>query len=228
MASAVELRLPADEFALSHTLVSTPGCSIEVERLVAKGSDSLMPLVWVVAEDFSAFETALEDDPTVESFSVLSEFDEKRFYRVNWASAVEGVVRLLVEEEGVLTRIRAQGGTWRLQAICPDRESISRTYELCRRSGLSLSIESIYDLAGRDSQRYGLTESQYATLLTAYEQGYYEVPRRVSLSELAEELGISHQALSERLRRSHANLVERTLASATSEGDGRPRLANLN
>lgn len=36
--------------------------------------------------------------------------------------------------------------------------------------------------------------------------GYYDVPRTVTLTELADSLDVSHQGLSERLRRAHANL----------------------
>ncbi len=50
------------------------------------------------------------------------------------------------------------------------------------------------------------------SLIKAKEMGYYDVPRGISLSELADELGVSHQALSERLRRGHGRLIDRTLS----------------
>ncbi|MFC7008889.1 helix-turn-helix domain-containing protein [Halalkalicoccus salilacus] len=52
--------------------------------------------------------------------------------------------------------------------------------------------------------------------------GYYDVPRTVTLTELANKLDISHQALSERLRRAHANLIDRTISSTEGRSD-RPR-----
>lgn len=48
-------------------------------------------------------------------------------------------------------------------------------------------------------------------------QGYYEVPRSVSMTELANILDISYQALSERLRRAHANLIDRMITPTELE-----------
>nr|WP_222863711.1 helix-turn-helix domain-containing protein [Natronococcus pandeyae] len=41
----------------------------------------------------------------------------------------------------------------------------------------------------------------------AVRHGYFEIPRRISLEELAAELGVTHQALSERLRRASDTLA---------------------
>ena len=60
-----------------------------------------------------------------------------------------------------------------------------------------------------------LTEPQQGAVAEAYRHEYYDVPREVSLDELARELEISHQALSERLRRAN-----RVLVSEQLEGGG--------
>ncbi|WP_227378576.1 helix-turn-helix domain-containing protein [Haladaptatus halobius] len=36
----------------------------------------------------------------------------------------------------------------------------------------------------------------------------YSIPRDATANDLAEELGVTHQALSERLRRVHGNLID--------------------
>ena len=56
-----------------------------------------------------------------------------------------------------------------------------------------------------------LTDKQGEALELAFEQGYYEIPRDTTAKEFAEAVGISHQALSERLRRAHKNLAENTV-----------------
>ena len=66
---------------------------------------------------------------------------------------------------------------------------------------------------GVRGERSPLTKTQYETVVTAYELGYFDVPRKVTLKELAAELDVSHQALSERLRRSHAALVDAELSN---------------
>lgn len=58
---------------------------------------------------------------------------------------------------------------------------------------------------------FGLTAERYEVLTAAAERGYFDVPRRLTMTELAEELDISQQALSERLRRGHGTLIDSAL-----------------
>lgn len=222
MATIIECRVPLDEFALTRTFASVPHLQVEAERFVALGSDSPMPFVSVVTDDFDTFEAAVEEDSTVESFSALGGEQEKRFYRMEWTAAVERVLELLLGNGGVLTQAQSGGESWRLTVLCSDREALSRTYESCEENGLSLGIDSICELDDGENARFGLTEAQHATLLEAEKQGYYDVPRDATLSELATVLGISHQALSERLRRGHGNLVSRTLSSVGEDEEHSP------
>lgn len=59
-----------------------------------------------------------------------------------------------------------------------------------------------------------LTETERETAINAVESGYYEQPRETSLGELAEELGISESATSQRL-----TAIESKLALATFPGE---------
>lgn len=59
--------------------------------------------------------------------------------------------------------------------------------------------------------QYGLSPKQRTALITALERGYFEVPREVSMDELADELDITQQSLSKRLRRAHRNMITNVL-----------------
>jgi predicted DNA binding protein len=59
-----------------------------------------------------------------------------------------------------------------------------------------------------------LTETQREALVLAHERGYYDSPRETSLEEIADELGITQQSLSSRLRRGYRRLVGETLISS--------------
>jgi predicted DNA binding protein len=63
----------------------------------------------------------------------------------------------------------------------------------------------------------GLTDAQHETLVRALEEGYYNTPRDVTMSELAETFGISQQALSKRLRGGHGTLVENSLTVRSTD-----------
>jgi predicted DNA binding protein len=58
---------------------------------------------------------------------------------------------------------------------------------------------------------YGLTPRQRRTLELAVRRGYYDIPRRCTTIELADELGISDQAVTERLRRGIVTFVTNAL-----------------
>jgi len=62
-----------------------------------------------------------------------------------------------------------------------------------------------------------LTETQRDTLLTALQAGYFDVPRRINLQDLAEQFGISDTALSQRLRRGLTELLTSTLPREPTE-----------
>ncbi|WP_290816804.1 helix-turn-helix domain-containing protein [Halovivax sp.] len=53
-----------------------------------------------------------------------------------------------------------------------------------------------------------LTDAQRELLLAAVEQGYYETPRRCTLTELADHVGLAKSTCSETLHRVEENLVE--------------------
>lgn len=217
MATILELRLPMEQFALAHTFSSVSDLYVRIERFAAQKSDSMMPFVWVNTDDFEAFEDAVADDPSVDGFRLLAEPDGERFYRMNWVADVEFVIHLLLEHDGAITTASTSGESWTFQVMCPHHDAVSETYTFCEEKGLSLTVDSIYELSHDGESKHGLTESQHTSLLKAKEMGYYDVPRQTSLTELADALDISHQALSERLRRGHGRLIDRALdAEATS------------
>lgn len=91
-----------------------------------------------------------------------------------------------------------------VEALFPEHDSVSATHDFCDEYATDLEFERIYSLT--DSLRrgqYGLSESQYDSLVTAYQDGSYRVPREETLQELSDELDVSHPSLSERLRRGH-------------------------
>lgn len=51
----------------------------------------------------------------------------------------------------------------------------------------------------------------------ALERGYFSVPRDAQIGDLADELGVSTNAVSQRLRRAMENLTRNTLAVAPPE-----------
>lgn len=211
MSTIAEIELPASEFALQQTLAAFPDVHFEVVRIVAH-SQKLTPYVQVSGDDISGFDTAIEADPSVENATLVDDLDRERLYRMDWKAGIEVVQHMVSEQSGAVVEMHGRDTHWQLRVLFPNRASLSATSEFCQDAGLTFTVRNVHDLqqsTGRGG--FGLSEDQYETLVTAAEQGYFDVPREVTMEELAEQLGISQQAVSERLRRGHRALVDSAL-----------------
>ncbi|MFP4530893.1 MAG: helix-turn-helix domain-containing protein [Halodesulfurarchaeum sp.] len=88
----------------------------------------------------------------------------------------------------------------------PDREVLQELIEDLKSVGNSVSLQEIVTGSGSElTSRFervdlsSLTEKQQSAVELAIEEGYYKRPRETSLEELADQLDISQQALSQRL-----------------------------
>jgi predicted DNA binding protein len=73
---------------------------------------------------------------------------------------------------------------------------------------LSVSVNRLgeYD-AHRESKLTALTDRQQEVLEIARERGYYEIPRRTSVREIADALGCSKSTAANHLRKAESRLV---------------------
>ena len=220
MATIAEVRFLATEFALSHTLATLDDVNFEIERIVAHDPDQIMPYVWVTNTQWPELDQALSDDPTIETYDQLaSPNDNEALYQMAWIDSIETLVQILVEEEGAILAAEGRQDGWNLRVLFPDRAALSRTYEFCNEHDFSFDLKRVYNVEKGKEGRFGLTEEQEELIVAAYEQGLYDVPRKISLMELAEWSETSHQAISERLRRGHKTLVENSVIIGQGGGD---------
>lgn len=211
MATIVKGSIPADEFALRESLSSLPDVEFEVEQIVESGEDAVMPLLWVRGADPDVIEEAFETDSSVKDPSLLMDVGGDRLYRMEWIDRVQLVFQILTDSQATVTDAYGENDTWYLRVLYPTRDSLSKTVDYAESNGLTFDVEVIRELEGEPAGRYGLTEDQYEALTEAATRGFYSIPRDVNLNELSEELDISHQALSERMRRGTLALIEDTL-----------------
>lgn len=209
-----------EHLPLSHTITTADGIECRLEQLVATDEGSLTAFLWIEG-DLAGIDRALEEDATVERARLVVD-GESRLYRVEWIDRTDVLARFLLEEKGAVISAHGSGEGWRLRLLSPAREELSRTYDYCRSNGIEVEIHTLYDADEGRQGRFDLTDAQEETLTRALERGYYEIPRNVDMDALAEEFGVSHQALSERLRRAHGALVETALATGETSDDDRP------
>ncbi|MFH5800411.1 helix-turn-helix domain-containing protein [Haladaptatus sp. CMAA 1911] len=210
----VEVTFPAEQFALEHTLNTLETVTFEVEQIVATNSDSLMPFIWITTSDQTTLEEAFTADESVAEFQLIADFETEYLYQLEWVDHIEHLIRILVTEKATVLAARGQEKTWHLRLLFVNRDSVTRTHDYCQEHGIEFDIENIQEFNDQRSARFGLTETQQNALHLAADQGYYSVPRESTAEELAEALGVSHQALSERLRRGHGTLVDHLLSTS--------------
>lgn len=221
MSVLAEFIIPADQFVLADTLTTIPEMRIEIKRVVGNESH-VTPYFWAFGEDFDTFEQALRDDEMVREVLTLEEQqeqsghdeeEEERFYRVTWEMSVPNLITAVSDAKAtVLEAVSADGGRWEVKILFPSREALSEFREYCLEHDFSFQPRRVYQPENPEEQaEYGVTPDQQEALEAAYYAGYFAIPRDRTLTELADDLDISRNALSARLRRGHRNLLSNTL-----------------
>jgi hypothetical protein len=219
LVATVRLDLPV----LETCLESVPGTTLSVEQRRRSRGGRLELVTVVSGEGLSEFEGGLAADSTVAEWTPIGRDGDRGTYRIRLTRAAAGVVEFDNWSEGraVFTEERLTGNGWVLEGLFQDRSAFRAFIGGCERNGVSLELLRLADdSASLDRRRSGLTELQLETIRTAFEAGYFHVPRGTSLDELSEEFDVSRQALSERIRRGVGTLVESTLRARPEAGGG--------
>ncbi|MCU4924772.1 helix-turn-helix domain-containing protein [Halobacteria archaeon AArc-dxtr1] len=203
MTAIADLELAAGTAGLGELFDRVPDIRCEMERVVASGERNL----WLSGRDRDAVEAALDRSDRIVDWTHLCERDDRRLYSVAFDGETVDIFDQVVDAGGTVLRATATDGSWQLRARFSERERVSDLYESLRAAETRPRIVRLVDLDTAVSSRAGLTPQQHETLVAAIDHGYFEIPRETSMQELSDELGISHQALSERLRRAYRSIV---------------------
>ena len=217
MPTIVVADIPVEEFALRESLQAVPNLAVESQRVVEKDEDLVMPLMWVRGANGETVQTTLADDSSVSSASRIASYENESLYKMEWKRDVELAVQMITEDEATILDLYGTSDGWRLRSMFPDRDTLARTVEFCENHGLRFDIRRVREMNVVPSGRWGLTDEQYEALRVAWDAGYFGVPREADLGDIANRLDISHQALSERLRRGHTNLIKETIGVGAPE-----------
>lgn len=207
-ASTARFELPATAFALADLFERVPDARVDIEPAIANTTDHALLVVRADESERGAVETSLQSDDGIAGAEFLAARENGWAYRVTWAERPSRLVRRLVAEDITILSLQGGRGRWKLRLLASDRAGISRAHERLADLGCRPECLRVSTVGDGRWDRSMLTDSQREALLGAFEAGYYDIPRDVTANELAEQLGISHQALSERFRRAYRRLVE--------------------
>lgn len=200
------------QMALAHTIRSLSDVEIGVVSDAGTDPDHNVNFFWVRAPEFDAVETALEEDPTVASFSAIVDMEEQRTYRIEYSDHAKLVSPPLTEIGSLTQEAKSHLNGWLLTLHFRDHDGLYALNEYAREENITIDVLDLHQVDGAgESSEFGLTEPQREALVAAFLHGYYDDPRETSLEELAEILDISPTAVSGRLRRGAARLIEHVL-----------------
>ncbi|RBI58774.1 bacterio-opsin activator [halophilic archaeon] len=218
MAVTVELSLPPENFPLGSMLTAGTDLHIEFERVVPVGAD-VVPIFWAWNGDLEAFEQRVRDDTNVEQFVAIDQVDDRRLYLLNWDIPAGAFFGALTTAEGIIRNAHGYSNeNWEFELLFPSHDHLTRFHNVSRNNEIEYTLGKMQSLrdAGASQLANVVTDKQREALVLAFQHGYFMTPRQVTLSELATELDITQQSLSNRIRNGIEAIVEYVLFSVSN------------
>jgi hypothetical protein len=217
MSVIAEFRVRASDFELGQILAVEGITSVELETLVPVG-DNTVPLFWVHNATRESLVDSIERHEAVNTAMPVDVFEDRTLFTLDWDAHQDTLFGGIDEYDGQLLNAVGTPEVWNFELRFSDHASLSGFTEHCKNQRVSLKMGRIYNPTEPDAGPwYGLTDRQREALRLAVERGYYDIPRGCTTKDLAAELDISDQAVTERLRRAIVALVSYTLLVTDSE-----------
>lgn len=211
MTVIADITLPAAALPVGSVLQSFPEVRIELEGVVPL-REAVMPLLWIETSDPEEVRSALEDHPRIDRVSVVMTVESETLFEIRWSSAENELVDALLEADATILAVQGVAESWDFRLRFATHEDLSRFNVALTESGTPVTLRRIHH-PPLDEPTASLSPVQRDTLATAYRSGYFRIPRRISQAALADELGISDSALSQRIRRGVGALIEQAVIS---------------
>ncbi|AFZ73223.1 helix-turn-helix domain-containing protein [Natronobacterium gregoryi] len=215
MATEATFTLPADRFPLGSVFEQLPDATIELERVIPS-RDALVPYFWVRGVETDGIEEFFADQPEIRRIELVDSVEDEHLLRVEWASDHDGILHALTETDVPLVEAVGTDTQWTFDVRGDDRSDIVSFQQRCRELDVPITLRNLHPLTPTDSTVEAvLTEPQREALVLAFDRGYFDSPRAVTMEELGDELGISQQAVASRLWRGIDQLLATTLPETT-------------
>ena len=226
MCVVVECSVPAADFELGRVLQEAEYRQAELERVVAIGSrgetDRIAPFFWVMGADAAALEATLGDTGALEEVRLLDTVGDRALFRAEWDPAGEDFLGSLADLDVAILEAIGNAERWVFRLRFHTDAALSAFQAAQREREFSIDVRRVAEFVDweRESpaEAMELTSAQHDALRMAIEEGYFAVPRRTNLVALSDQLEISSQSLSERLRRAEGKVLGATLLTEPKAG----------
>ncbi|WP_049926760.1 helix-turn-helix domain-containing protein [Halopiger goleimassiliensis] len=216
MGYVAEYEIACEQLPLVAVASEVPGATIEVEIGPKQGGHPPF-IVSVADESTAAIERAFESATFVADYVSTGLTDGTRRYKIRPAVGMAeqlgdhvddlDELRGLNATESIIDRIRVTPDGWIQTGWFAELDTLNE-FRRFWQANAGFTLRRLTHEEEVETPAEGLTDRQQEAVRTAYEMGYFEIPRTASLEDVASELGITAPSLSERLRRAHAHLAE--------------------
>ena len=212
MATEATVTVPSDQFPLGTVFARLPDARVELERLIPS-QDVVIPYFWVRGTGVEDIENAFNDHPGVVGIELVDSVEGEYLLRVEWSLEYDDVLSVLNEVDVPLIKATGTSQQWTFDIRGDTRSDVATFHTRCREMGIPVTLTELHALTPVETEtEAALTAKQQEALVLAYERGYFESPRAVTMEEIGDELDISQQAVASRLRHGLRHILKYTLS----------------
>jgi len=221
MRLVAEFEIYCDALPLVEVAAAVPEATLILKLQFNHGERPVF-LVTVTDGSDQAVANALSDAYDVGEWTLVGEAGDTRRYQVMPALSFEeqlgghindlSGLEALATVDAIIERIEVLPDGWRQTGWFATRDAFNEFSAFWRQNS-DFQLSRLTRDGESEPPGDGLTDHQQEALRTAYELGYFDIPRRATLKEIAAELDISASSVSERLRRAQTQLIEETVAT---------------
>ena len=220
MGLAAEFQIECEALPLTDVAAAVPEATITLELQFNHG-DRPPFLVTIKNGPQSTVEAAFTDAFDVGMWTRIGQAGDTHRYQIRPALSFEeqlgdhlddlAGLEALATADAIIERIEVLPNGWRQTGWFADRDTFNSFSSFWQRN-TGFQLLRLTQDGESEPPGDGLTDRQSEALRIAYERGYFDIPRRASLEDIAAELDISASSVSERLRRAQTELIEETVA----------------
>lgn len=228
MAVITEITVSADTFFLGQMFHSIPDAVIEFEPVVPLRSENKpsLPLIWVSHIEPEEVRTTLLKQEHIAAVDAITSTEERTLFEIEWSDDdIDGIIQPLIDHGGRVLKATGTANEWEFHLLFDSHRSLSKFNMAATNRGTPVTLQKVHNSdihdenTGSSVDKAALQPNYRDVLLLAYRNGYYDTPKNIQLSELAQKEDISDSALSKRLRRATATLIELTLLTNGEQTD---------
>lgn len=199
------------EFPLAAVFSEFPAAEIELDRVVPT-DEFVVPYFWVRDVELEKITMENVTHPGIRDVRIVDNVEGAAFIRIDWDLEFESILTAIIETNVNLTSAIGRKNQWSFEFRADSQQDLADFQSYCRDHDIPLELTKLHTLSPLESgQEYDLTDAQREAMTVAFRMGYYDSPREATRQDVADELGISPQAVGSRLQRGTRRLISSTL-----------------